>query len=196
MVTFCLNLPFSNLFIFSDPQQYLQQTMAQHQHQQQQQQQQMEDHLAQFSSAFATNPRNPFATSSAQGGRFVSSNGGSPVPNGGGGGTSSGQQQQMAHQQMAGFAHPAFATNFGVGVGGENGLQGGVGGGGQLVMANQLAGHLAAQQQAGLGGPGNAAATAALFAVGDARECVNCGKYLFCVLLPSSPEEDEEAVSS
>ena len=153
------------------------------QHQQQQQQQQMEDHLAQFSSAFATNPRNPFATSSAQGGRFVSSNGGSPVPNGGGGGTvSSGQQQQqMAHQQMAGFAHPAFATNFGVGVG-ENGLQGG---GGQLVMANQLAGHLAAQQQAGLGGAGNAAAAAALFAVGDARECVNCGKYLFCVLLPS-----------
>ncbi len=159
--------------------------MAQHQ-QQQQQQQQMEDHLAQFSSAFATNPRNPFATSSAQGGRFVSSNGGSPVPNGGGGTVSSGQQQQqMAHQQMAGFAHPAFATNFGVGVGGENGLQGGVGGGGQLVMANQLA---------GLGGPGNAAATAAaLFAVGDARECVNCGKYLFCVLLPSL--EEEEAVS-
>ena len=153
--------------------------MSQHQ----QQQQQMEDHLAQFS-AFATNPRggvgNPFAT---QGGRFVSSNGGSPVPNGGGGGgtVSSGQQQQqqMAHQQMAGFAHPAFATNFGVG---ENGLQGG---GGQLVMANQLAGHLAAQQQAGLGGAGNAAAAAALFAVGDARECVNCGKYLFCVFLPS-----------
>ncbi|KAH9393430.1 Transcription factor GATA-4 [Tyrophagus putrescentiae] len=42
-------------------------------------------------------------------------------------------------------------------------------------MANQLAGHLAAQQQAGLGGAGNAAAAAALFAVGDARECVNCG---------------------
>ncbi|KAH9393429.1 hypothetical protein TYRP_021768 [Tyrophagus putrescentiae] len=93
------------LFVKQDPQQYLQQTMSQHQ----QQQQQMEDHLAQFS-AFATNPRggvgNPFAT---QGGRFVSSNGGSPVPNGGGGGTSSGQQQQqqqMAHQQMAGFCSP------------------------------------------------------------------------------------------
>lgn len=120
--------------------------------------------LAQFNSAFsAANAR-----SFSQGTRFV--NGGSPglVPNGGG---ASSHQQQYLHQQMAGF-HP---FPFGGGSGPENGGGGLQGGSGQLVMANQLAG--LSSQVSGGGGGGAGSPSNVLFAVGDARECVNCGKW-------------------